>query len=295
MIADDLLQGAIDLHVHGYPEIAFDVSKRLDDVEIANVIQDSGMKGFVLKSNFFPTVGRAYHLNQQFPEIQVFPSITLNWPAGGLCPIAVESAARQGAKVIFMPTWSSANDLKRGGLSKFMKNCMTSTKCLNHEKGLSLLDNNDQIRSEVKEIIDIAKEHGLVIATGHISAKESKSLMNEANRVGFGPIIYSHPNTPSVGGILDDMKLMADKGAFVEFCTVGMMPALQGFHPKDVAELILSIGAERCVLSSDFFFDWAPPPPEMLRMLIATFLSLGLSEDEIRMMVQTNPDRILNV
>jgi len=31
MRADELIQGAVDLHVHGYPEIALDVQTRSND------------------------------------------------------------------------------------------------------------------------------------------------------------------------------------------------------------------------------------------------------------------------
>jgi len=41
MIADELLQGAIDLHVHGYPEISNDVKTRLDDLEIVKAAKES--------------------------------------------------------------------------------------------------------------------------------------------------------------------------------------------------------------------------------------------------------------
>lgn len=295
MIADDLIQGAIDLHVHGYPEIAFDLQARMEDVEITRAAQDFGMRGFVLKSHLWPTVGRAYHLRKQFPAVQVFPSITLNLTTGGFSPYSVESAARQGAKVVFMPTWSAAHDLQRGGFSTYMKSHLTSVNNLKPEQGLRVLNGDGRLRTEVKEILEIAKNYGLAVATGHISIEESVALVEEANQSGLWPVIFSHPDSHSVGGTMDDMKLMANKGAFVEFCALGMMPAFQRIHPRDVVKAVREIGAERCILSTDFFFDWPPPPPEMLRMTIATLLTLGLTAEEIRFLVQINPARILRL
>ena len=295
MIADELLQGAIDLHVHGYPEISNDVKTRLDDLEIVKAAKESGMRAIVLKSHMWPTVGRAYHLQKQFPGFYVFSSITLNITVGGLNAVSVESAARQGAKVIFMPTWSASNDFRRGGFSTYMKTYLDSLRNLLPEPGLQLLDEGGHLKHEVHEILQIARSYKLAIATGHIGIEESVALIEETKRQEVGPLIYNHPDSRSVGATRTQMKMMADKGAFVEICALGMMPAFQRIHPREVIEIVRDIGAEKCVLSSDFFFDWAPPVPEMLRMTMGTLLSLGLSSEEIRLMVQTNPARILRL
>ena len=63
--ADRLLEGAIDLHCHGYPEICFEVKMRAEDSEAAQLAAQAKMKGFGLKSHMRPTVGRAYQLRSQ--------------------------------------------------------------------------------------------------------------------------------------------------------------------------------------------------------------------------------------
>jgi hypothetical protein len=231
MLADELLKGSIDTHLHGFPEIAFDVGVRVEDYEIARLAEDAGMLGFVLKSHIWPTVGRAYYLNQKFPNVKVFPSITLNLTVGGLSPISVESAARQGAKILFMPTWSAANDLSRGGFSTYMKEYLHTTKNLKDSDGIRILGATGGLTEEVVEILEIAKEYRMVIATGHISPKESLSLVKEAKSIGDLPFIFSHPDSRYVGGTLEDMKAMVDKGAYVEICALGMMPAFKGLAP----------------------------------------------------------------
>jgi hypothetical protein len=42
-----------------------------------------------------------------------------------------------------------------------------------------------------------------------------------------------------------------------------------------------------------YFFEWAPPAAETLRMLIGTFLEFGMSAEDITTMVRTNPARLL--
>jgi len=295
MIADDLLKGAIDLHIHGYPAIAFEAYTRVEDLEIAKLCEEVGMRGFVLKSHIWPTVGRVYYLRKNFPGIQIFPSITLNLTTGGLNPVAVESAAKQGAKVVFMPTWSSANDLRRGGASTYLKEYLPSIKALKPQDGISLLDSNGCLSHDAKSVINMAKKYELVLATAHISTEESLALVEEANKINSWPVIFSHPDSHTVNASLDDIKLMASKGAYIEFCALGMFPAFQRIHPRDVVKRIQEIGAQHCILSTDFFFHWAPPPTEMLRIIVGTFLELGLSEEEIRYLIQVNPAKILRL
>ena len=47
------------------------------------------------------------------------------------------------------------------------------------------------------------------------------------------------------------------------------------------------------MLTTDYFFDWAPPAPDTLRMIVGIFLSLGLPAADIKLMLQTNPRKLL--
>jgi hypothetical protein len=293
--ADELLKGALDLHVHGYPEISFDVHTRVGDYEITRLAVAAGMKGFVLKSHIWPTVGRVYHLRKSFENLEIFPSITLNSTVGGFNPIAVESAAKQGAKIVFMPTWSAVNDLHREGFSSCMKKYLMSFRSVGNEKGLSVFDNEGHLSIDVKEVLRVAKRYDLAVATAHISPSESQAVLEEANKIGLWPVIFSHPDSHSVGGTINDMKAMANNGAYVEFCVLGMLPMFQRIHPSKLIENIKEIGAEHCFMSTDFFFNWPPPPAEMLRMAIATLLDLGLGIEEIELLVKINPSKILRI
>ena len=48
-------------------------------------------------------------------------------------------------------------------------------------------------------------------------------------------------------------------------------------------------------MTTDAQLDWNPPPPEMLRMFIASMLRMGLKSKEIRLMVQENPSRLVDL
>jgi hypothetical protein len=292
-LADRLLEGAIDFHHHGYPEISFEAKTRFEDVDALALARAAGMAGIVLKSHIWPTVGRAYLLSRFVPGIEVIPSITLNLSVGGFNPMAVESAARQGARVVFMPTWSSAHDMQRGGMSKYLRGFLEKARDLTPERGLSAVDGSGKVLPEVAECLAVAQQFGMAICTGHMSPAESLAVARAALDTGNDRIVFSHPDSHSVGATREQVRDMAAMGALYEFCTLGMLPAFQRIHPKNALEIVGEVGARSCLLTTDFFFEWSPPAPEHLRMVIGTFLSLGLPADDIRTMVRDNPWRLL--
>ena len=101
--------------------------------------------------------------NRTHPECRAraYGAAVLNWPLGGLNPMAAASALRMGAKILFMPTRDAANCLLYGDMpGDFFK-----------RQGISVLDPSGRLRPEIYEIFDLVKEYGALLATGHISTK----------------------------------------------------------------------------------------------------------------------------
>ena len=292
-LTDDLLKGAIDFHHHGYPEISFDARTRMEDVDELSLAQEAGMTGIVLKTPMRPTVGRAYHLRRLVPNIEVFPSITLNFSVGGFNPLVLESAALQGARVVFMPTWSAAHDMERGGMSKYLRNFIKRAHDLYANGGLRITNADGRVRTEVAECLSVAAEHEMVVCTGHVSPTESIALADQAKDYGIDEVVFSHPDSHSVGATREEIRDMVQLGCVCEFCALGTLPAFQRISPTMAMEIIAEISAERAILTTDYFFEWAPPASETLRMLIGTFLQEGMSSEDVRMMVTDNPRRLL--
>lgn len=293
--ADQLLEGAIDLHCHGYPEISFDCKMRVEDLEAAQLAAQAKMKGFVLKSHMWPTVGRVYQLKNQIQGIEIWPSITLNEVVGGFSPWAAESALKQGAKVIWMPTWSAKNDLQVGGASNVMKKYLTTLDRFELAHGLTIFEDSGKIDERVKEILALAKDHDVVVFTGHQTPEEVIALGHTANEIGFKKLVFGHPDSKTVGGQMEHIREMAEMNFFIEFTFLGMLPPFQRITPKEMCQRIKEVGANRSILTTDAFFEWTPPPSEMMRMFIATLLDQGITSDEIVAMVQRNPSELLNV
>lgn len=295
-LPDQLLRGAIDLHQHGYPEISFACRTRTSDLDNLIASRSAGFAGIVLKSHFWPTVGRAYHLKHQVPGIEVFPSITLNPVVGGFDALAVEAAAVQGARVIWFPTWGAANDRERGGISgSFIPMFLKRAANLRSEPGLRVIDERGRVKSEVLECLAVANEYKMLICTGHISPRESIALAGAAKDIGIESFVFTHPDSGSVGASADEVKEMMKLGATYEVCALGLMPYYQRVRIQEVVDVIQAFGAENVVLSSDYFHEWFPLSGEAIRIMVGTLLDCGVAPSEISKMVCENPRRLLGL
>src|SRR6266852_9671626 len=103
----EALQGAYDLQVHVAPDV---IERRIDDIDLAKEFLAHGLRGFVLKSHYFPTAERAKVVSRAVPGIHAYGALTLNHSVGGLNPVAVELAGRSGNKIVWMPTVDAANE-----------------------------------------------------------------------------------------------------------------------------------------------------------------------------------------
>jgi hypothetical protein len=293
--ADDLLHGAIDLHHHGYPEFSSRYRPRLNDVDELTVCRSAGMRGIVLKSHMWPTVGRAHLLRQMVPGMEVYPSITLNSVVGGFEPIAVESAAEQGARVMFMPTWSARHGLERGRIHQFMGTYVPRLGTMTADRGLTVTDPSNRVRAEVRECLAVAAQYDMLVCTAHISPAESLVLAQCAKDYRIEEIVFTHPSSRSVEASPEQVRDMLQLGAIYEFCINNFMPEMQRLSPRKAMDIIGDNRPEQFVFTTDSFYDSDPPGAEAMRIMIATMLRAGLPAAAMRKMVKTNPERLLKL
>ena len=64
---------------------------------------------------------------------------------------------------------------------------------------------------------------------------------------------------------------------------------------RGAAEQIRAVGADKCIIATDFGVYTLPPPVEGMRAFIACMLDLGITADEIRMLTAENPARLLGL
>ena len=276
---DRLMEDAVDIHVHFAPDPK--VERRGDAIEVAQQAAAMGMRGLVLKSHEYPTHPVAYTASRAVPGISLVGGIALDEEVGGLNPAAVEASANMGGRVVWMPTFSARADKEHKGLPG----------------GIYVLDEGGRLVPEAHAILGIVKQHDMVLATGHLSTRESMVLVEEARNMGIHRVVVTHGTTMSflTGMTVEDMKAMAGMGAFIEHCIHVMMPLAFRLSPTELADVLRAIGSEHCIISTDFGQAYHPMPPEGMRMGIATLLQAGLEEVEVGMMVKDNPSRLLGL
>jgi len=280
---EKLLRGAIDFHVHADPDPFHE--RRIDIFALALQGKAIGMKAIVVKCHHFSTAPLATLVNRMVSGITLIGSVTLNSGVGGLNPEVVEVSARAGARVVWMPTYSSTIDTEK-----------RKEKSLNTKPAISLIDEENRLLPETISVLDIIKENDMVIGTGHISAQEIFELTKKAREMGI-KITITHPLTSGFGNRLnmEQQKELVSMGAYIEHCFVACMPVLGGLDPKIMVEHIKAVGPKNCILSTDFGQGIHPLPSEGFRMMVGYMLQYGLSEDELDVMIKENPSRILGI
>ena len=185
-VADRLMQGAVDMHMHCGPDPH--TARSVDAFQAAQQAAQAGMRAIVLKSHDYPTAPVATLAGQRVPNVKVFGSLSLDFAVGGLNPSAVEASALLGAKVIWMPTFSAAHDMMKRGLG---------------EGGIRIVDARGVVLKSLTDILEIARQYGMVVATGHVSLQEIRAMLVEANRVGVDRLVITHAPEPRFGATLE--------------------------------------------------------------------------------------------
>ena len=76
----ELLQGAVDIHIHHGPDL---YPRIQDPIELAQDAKAAGMRAVCLKTHNFPTAPMALLARKVVPDIDIFGSIACNLEVGG--------------------------------------------------------------------------------------------------------------------------------------------------------------------------------------------------------------------
>jgi hypothetical protein len=278
-------KGSIDMHIHFAPDPG--IVRRFDGYQTALAARDAGMRAIVLKSPHVPTIQTAYAVQRILPEITVFGSINIEYSTtGGLgeaALIAIENSAKMGAKVAWFPTSDAA----------FACSAIPGME----GKGITILEADGKLKAIVPKILEIVKKYSMVLCNGHLSYPESVALFAEAKNQGITRMIATHPLADAAWEpyTLEEVQNLADMGVFIEHCYHCCMPLLGSYRPEKYVEAIRLVGANRTILSTDFGQITDTSPAEGMRQCIATMLQLGISEEEVTLMVKQNPAMLLDL
>jgi hypothetical protein len=281
--ARELVRGGFDLHVHVAPDV---VERRIDDVGLARRFRELGLAGFVLKSHYTSTAERARVVSSVVPEVRALGAVALNRAVGGLNPVAVEIAAREGARVVWLPTVDSVNEageleLKPGATPPVWVRLQLELR----ERGLPI-EPISCTAGELAPVLASVAAHGLVLATGHIGRDEVFRAVDAALEAGIEHVVVTHPDYPAQAFSPDEQVELARRGAWIERCFT--TPHTGKVSWEAWLESTRAVGAERSVLSTDLGQVANPPVEDGLALLADRLLEAGFSEDEVRTMAVEN-------
>jgi len=288
----ELLKGAIDIHIHHGPDL---YPRIQNPFELARDAQAAGMRAVCLKTHNFPTVALALLTRELYPEVDVFGSIACNFQVGGINPMAVEAAIKYGARQVWLPTIDSTNHAKvTGSVGQHGKGLTIvggiSQYALNHPR-IDLLDGEGKLSAELKEVIQLVSDAGIILNLGHISYPEMQAVVSQAKRQGVRKIVCDHPFFSHLE--LSQQVALADQGVWINYTAGELLPRWWRVSIADFAAAIRKVGVGRSVISSDCGQIHNPPMVEALRMVCQLLLEEGFIEDEIRTLLQRNPATLL--
>ena len=280
--ADDpnrFLAGAIDIHVHSFPD---NTERSVDGLEAAIMARAHGMRAIVLKNHYDPTAGLAYMVRKQVAGVEVFGGIDLNLPVGGMNPAAVEHMTQVSGgfgRLVWMSTFDAENQVR---FSKESRPFVSVSK-------------NGELLQATKDVIAVIAKRGLVLATGHVSADEGLMLLREAKRQGVRSMVVTHGMNAPILMTVPQMQEAAAQGAFIEFVGGSMRLANAPATVARFADAIRTIGPQFCILSSDLGQKGNPLPADGFAEFMAALQARGFTDAEIGRMAKQNPATLLGL
>ena len=289
-----LVVGAFDLHVHIGPDVP---PRRIDDVSLAHRCAELGLAGFALKSHYTSTAERAQVVSGVVPGVRVVGAITLNQAVGGMNALAVEIAAREGARIVWMPTVDSPAETAGRADPKPGDKVPQWAKLQHELRGLGLgiepvhvTDDEGRVLAATRDVLRTIARHGLVLATAHLARDDTFAVVEAAFEEGVEHVVVTHPEFTAQRFTIEEQVVLADQGCLIERCLSTPYSGKTTF--EHVFDGVRAVGLERNFFSSDFGNPEYPAVEDGLAMWADLLLGAGFGEDEAREMIVAGSRRV---
>ncbi|MGH2844196.1 MAG: DUF6282 family protein, partial [Solirubrobacteraceae bacterium] len=259
--ARQVVRGGYDMHVHIDPDF---VPRIIDDIGLAHRCLELGLAGFQMKSHYSSTAERARTVNAAVPGVRAIGAIVLNAAVGGINALAVEIAAREGARTVWMPTVNSVNEMAEvhsfapgAPMPVWMKFELSLREAGVEAEPVAVVDAGGSLLPAVEQVFAVAARHQLVLATGHLARDEIFAVVDGALAAGIRDVVVTHPEFPSQNLSIEDQVALASRGALLERCFT--TPYTGKVTWEHVFDGVRATGAENNVLSTDLGQVFNPP------------------------------------
>lgn len=276
------MRGVYDVHVHAAPSI---FARWGDAEQTVEACEAAGMAGLVFKAHHGSTAELAGHLNKKV-TMEVFGGVVLNYFVGGLNPYAVDACCALGGKIVWLPTIHAA---AHQPLGRFEFQAPKTAKL--PTQGIRIADSHGLVKP-MYEILEILNGKKVVLATGHVSSKEIKILVDALREHRFNVrllVNHVHFFSPDLGRA----EVEALKGDKVWFEVSHFSQKIGAATIEKTARLIRTTQPEvQWVLVSDSGQpgNKAPRALETFRQLL---LEQGVKPNLLQQMMTTTPRELL--
>jgi hypothetical protein len=277
-----LMQGSIDTHIHPAPDAY--VPRLRDEIDLGIEACEEGMGAIVFKSTY-DTTARSVCIAQKVVDkwakehnkksTRLIGGIVLDRGVGGLNPVAVRCAARLGGKFVWTPTFDSSHQCN----------------IIGEPNGIEVIGEDDKVVPELREIFKIIVKYDLVLALCHHTTRERFIMIDDAKEEGVKRIIIVHATESLTKMSIDQMKIAAEKGAYIELSCID-------FRDSEVIweewlQIIKEVGADNIILSTDCGYAKLPPPAQQFKCLIFRLLRDGVPDEDLEKMIRINAEKLI--
>ncbi len=288
-VEDDVLVGAIDHHIHAYPDF---VPRSQDMLQIAVEASKARMRAIAFKDHWNITANAAYLVQRQIDEmvadgrlehrVEVYGGLGLNL---GINPEAVRVGLQYpNFKCIWFPTFKSFGWARFAGLDP------------SEDEYVRLVDPDGTVRPEVREVMQLAADANVAVALGHTDFEELLPLATLAREVGVRTVL-DHPLLELNKLLIDEMEQLAALGTYVGTYCQPMIPSLYQpvQDPMETVETIKRVGPDRCVAGSDFGQVLHLDAIDGMRVFVRALLGFGIPAADVRTILCDNPAKLLGL
>ena len=289
-----VLEGAVDLHVHPAPS---PLPRRIDAREAGELAGQAGFEAIVVKSHHHSTVmdvlALGEHSGGNGSAARVYGGIALNSAVGGLNPHAVDLALKMGGRIVWFPTIASPQHIAHHRAHPDLKFPKLAVK-LQPEEPIDVFDDDGQLKPEVHRILESIAEADAILASGHMAPASITAVFEAAREKGVRRMLVNHPNFV-IEASYDDARHWVGLGALIEhsLCMYDDDSAFYHWDLETLLKWIEAVGAEHSTLGSDLGQMANPLPTESFRKIVTGLLDRGMAERDVRRMVADNPRQLL--
>lgn len=286
-----MIRHAIDLHVHIGPEI---IPRRYTNGEHIITELSGRIGGVALKNHFFSTVPTVAAIKS---TMTIVGSVVLNNFVGGLNPDAIYAASTlaKSTFIVWFPTISAKQFLDKSEwevspewvdpripfIARMAKNI----------RGIQIISEKKRLTLNTIKVLTSIKKTNAILATGHISWRESKELIKSAANMGINKIIITHPIYQRINMPIAIQRELTKYGAKIEHSWSMWM--IDKISIKRIVGQMITVGPENCIITSDSGQSMSPSPDLALLSFSKALLTQGISIKALEIMLVTNPKKLI--